>query len=705
MTPSAATLRTARRALDMERWDEARAVLQRLLAAEPALAEGWLLLARTEAAAGGAEAARSAFGQCLALAPREPVAWMEYALAEAAWGGGDVVKRARRAGLPQALLAMVGDAAGGRGARARGAGGATRADLAALSSVTKAHTVRDLQAVEARAMPLLRAKPGALVWGLLGQSHLAGGRAEAAAEAFRQGLRLEPYATDLRAGLVRALSNLGEAIAALAEARRWARHAPLSVPAQVAFGRAALAAGLGERALDVAEAALARHPGDDRLLTLAAEAALVAGRAAEATAFAAAREERAAGRLGLLARCYEAENRMDDALAAYNALLAQTPDDAMALIGRGQLRQTQGAAEAAEADLRAAESVAPGLGLAQRALAYGGRLDPGDAVVSRMRGALAGEGLTPTARRAMDYAMARVLQKAGPGAAARHLAAANASMLDSYPYDPRATEPRDLAADWAAFRSALSPGAVSDCAAEPVFVTGLPRSGTTLVEAILSAHPEMAAGGELAVLRRELLPLSRSVAEGRPLTSDVLSAAGEAYVAAARAKLPGAAARWTDKSIQSFLEVGAIRSVLPRARIVYVSRDPRDVGLSIWRNHFRDGTHRYAASQQGIADRIAQARAAMEFWSEALPGSFHELSYEALLADPEGQSRRLLDAAGLGWDSRVLAFHAHAGPVRTLSFDQVRQPLYATSKDGWREAQDEIAELIAALKAKGLLAD
>ena len=690
-------LKSASRSIEMERFGEARGLLRPLLDARPDLAEGWLLLARAEEEA---EAARAAFGRCLSLAPAEPVVWMEYALAEAARGaGGRVVAAARKAGLPAALVAMVQDAAKGSGARARGTGAATKAQLAALS---KALDARDLRAVEARVLPVLKAGPGAVLWGLLGQARLDAGRAEAAAEAFRQGLRLEPYATDLRGGLVQALLARGDGVAALAEARRAAQHAPLSAGAQATFGRLALQAGLGERALAVAEAGLARSPGEDRFRLLAAEAALHLGRADQALAHAEARGAKAAGRRALVARCLEAGNRMEAALSEYDALLAADPADAVALLGRGQVRQTLGQAEGAEADLRAAIAADPLQGVAQRALAYGTTLSPDDPVVTQMRAKLAGERLGEAARRSMDYAMARVLQGSEPEAAARHLAAANGSMLRSYPY--RAEE-RDFAADWAALQAALEPGAASDCDAAPVFVTGLPRSGTTLVEAILSAHPAMVAGGELAVLRRELLPVSAAAADRRAVTSDMLSTAGAAYVAAVERKLPGGGggARWTDKSIHSFLEIGLIRAVLPKARIVFVARDPRDVGLSIWRNHFRDGTHRYAASQRGIADQIALARKAVAFWSDALPGAFEVLSYEALLDDPEGQSRRLLDIAGLDWDARVLDFHDHADAVRTLSFGQVRQPLYRTSKGGWRKSAGEISELIAALEEKGLL--
>ncbi|MEM7490760.1 MAG: sulfotransferase, partial [Pseudomonadota bacterium] len=137
---------------------------------------------------------------------------------------------------------------------------------------------------------------------------------------------------------------------------------------------------------------------------------------------------------------------------------------------------------------------------------------------------------------------------------------------------------------------------------------------------------------------------------------------------------------------------------------VVVHRDPRDTGLSIWRNDFAEGQHRYAATWEGIADHIALFREAVGFWRDALPaGAFHEIEYEALLADPEGETRRLLAACGLPWDAACLSFHERADRVDTLSFAQVRQPIYTTSKGGWRAAGAQVEPLIAALRARDLI--
>lgn len=701
-------LTEARAALAADRPVAALAILEPLVTGQPGRAEVHLQRALSLAALDDVDAAREAFATARALAPTEPVVWMEETLFEAARGeGGRMAKAARRAGLPKALVAMVVAAATGQGAGAVGTGAAARADMGRLA---KAVAARDTATVERLAAPLIRTRPGAAIWALLGQARLDAGRPAHAVEAFRQGLRLEPYAVDLRLGLARGLAAQGDGTGALGQARRATQLAPRLATAWLTFGRLALRAGLAERALAAAETALEQAKRSDAALTLMAEAALSLGRPDRAITAAEARKDGAEGRALLLAEALRLRGRIAEAIDVLTHRLEAVPDDADALVARGQLRQSSGEEDNAEADLRAALEIAPSNGTAARALAYGTRLAEDDPAVGEMRAALDRADLRAEDRRAFDYALARALQSSDPAAAAGHLARANAAMLQAFPYDPtqmRQDFERSRGPLWAAVRRAMAEGAESACTAAPIFVTGLPRSGTTLVEAILSAHPDVVAGGELAVLRRAILPLQARMAEGATPTSDDLTAAGEAYragVALRFADGPGDR-RVTDKSIYSFLEIGLIRAILPHARIVVVTRDPRDTGLSIWRNHFRDGTHRYAASQSGIADQIELFRDAVSFWEGACPGAVHRIDYDHLLDDPEGQSRALLQAAGLEWDPAVLDFHRQGGEVQTLSFAQVRQPLYRSSKGGWERNAEEIAELLSELEARGLIPD
>jgi hypothetical protein len=388
--------------------------------------------------------------------------------------------------------------------------------------------------------------------------------------------------------------------------------------------------------------------------------------------------------------------REEEALAAWEA----AGDGPEAQVPLAQLLQSLGRNDAAETLLRGVLARHPGHGLAARALAYGVRLGADDPAVAAMRATLDGAG--PEDARLLRYALARALEQDDPEGAASQLAAANAATAARWPYDPAADRirlARVTGAEW----EALERCEPSDCEAAPIFVTGLPRSGTTLVESILAAHPDVVMGGELAVLRRALAPVKAALAGGE---APALQAAGAAYAEAAARTIGGIAAgrRLTDKSIHSFVEIGAITRILPHASVVVVHRDPRDTGLSLWRNHFPDGQHRYAATWEGIADHSALFRDAVAFWREALPeGAFHEIAYEALLDDSEREARRLLAACGLPWDDAVLRFHEAAGRVDTLSFAQVRQPIYVSSRGEWERAGEQAAPLLAALEARGLL--
>ena len=698
-------LRHARIALDAGRPLVARDALAPIAEARPDLPEVRFHLARAQAALGETEAARAGFDQVAAVAPKEPSIWMERAVFAHQTGTASALTRdARKAGLPAALVTMIVAAATGKGARAIGVGAATKRDLSQLADRVNAG---DLRGVEAVAMPLLRASGGAAIWGMVGRARLRAGAFGPAAEALRQGLRTEPYAVDLRHDLSLALLRGGESLQALGEARRTAMQAPGWPEAQVMLARAALAAGALDVAAEAAGRALALAPRADAVLVIAAEVALAQNRPADALDLARRRKPDAPRRALLLGQAAAAARQTEAALEAFRAGLVRAPGDIDLRLARAQLLQSTGDMEAAEADLSYILAHDPGHGVAARALAYGRKLDPQAPVVTEMVAALDRPGTAPDDRRLLHYALARVFEKPDPATSFAHLRQANDATAAAFAYDARADEAdiaRITGSDWAALTAST---ADSQCTAAPIFVTGMPRSGTTLVEAILSAHDDVRAGGELAVLHGVMSGLSRDLRSGVPVDDDHLTRLGDDYAARAEAATGGGdGRRLTDKSIHTYVHIGQVLRILPRARIVVVHRDPRDTGLSIWRNHFRDGTHRYAASFEGIADHIAQFRKTVAFWRKTLPaGAFHEIRYEALLDAPEIEARALLSACDLPWDDGVLRFHERAGRVDTLSFQQVRQPLYRSSRGSWRDHAAHIAPLIEALEARGLLPD
>ncbi|MEX0319548.1 MAG: sulfotransferase [Ruegeria sp.] len=240
-------------------------------------------------------------------------------------------------------------------------------------------------------------------------------------------------------------------------------------------------------------------------------------------------------------------------------------------------------------------------------------------------------------------------------------------------------------------RSAALPSAT------PIFVLGMPRSGTTLTESILASHPQVHGAGELNDLQRifgfDAQGKSRQFPETlKALPNEALSALAQDYVDRLTAHAPDAA-MITDKMPANFHMVGLIHALLPNARIVHIQRHPMDTCLSCFTRLFeRSQHHSYDLEELGRA--YDAYRRLMQHWRHVLPATaFHELHYEALVADTEQEARSLLQYCGLDWDERCLDFHKSRRRVRTASLSQVRQPVYRGSIEKWRRYQDHLQPL------------
>ncbi|MDH3412537.1 MAG: sulfotransferase, partial [Gammaproteobacteria bacterium] len=236
----------------------------------------------------------------------------------------------------------------------------------------------------------------------------------------------------------------------------------------------------------------------------------------------------------------------------------------------------------------------------------------------------------------------------------------------------------------------------------PVFIVGMPRSGTTLVEQILSAHPEVHAAGELMDINELAGGLRRRLSSSAdyPECVEKIDAAtsrklaGE-YLSGLRRRDPNAL-RITDKLPGNYMLLGLIALLLPRARIIYCRRHPLDVALSIYFTDFRAG-HHYSYALEHIAAHFSQFTRLMDHWGRVIPAPMLEVRYEQVVAEPDAQIRRLLEFLGLDWDARCLEFQKVNRPVHTASAWQVRQPLYASSVARWQRYAQHLGVLEAAL--------
>ena len=407
----------------------------------------------------------------------------------------------------------------------------------------------------------------------------------------------------------------------------------------------------------------------------------------------------------MLAAAYLDLGRDEEALEASRRALELKPDSADALNELGLAHADRGEFDDALSCYRRALEIQPLHLHAALNLTKTQRFSSGDepdiALVER---SLAASDLDPGSRSDLHFALGKINDDCGRYEAAfGHYQEANRGRADHHRYDPdvvvedvsRLVEVFD--ARFFAERSNF--GGPSEL---PVFIVGMPRSGTTLVEQILSAHPAAYGAGELT----DMADLARGLRQR--LGSDVdyprcvpqmdAATAGEAandYLASVRARAPDAA-RITDKLPGNFLFLGLIALLFPRARIVVCRRYPLDVALSIYFTDFRAG-HHYSYQLDHIAAQYQQFSRVMDHWRRVIPSPVLELRYEDLVTDPEAQIRTLLEFCGLEWDERCLRFQEVHRPVHTASFWQVRQPLYASSVGRWRRYERHLEPLKAAL--------
>jgi Tfp pilus assembly protein PilF len=287
-------------------------------------------------------------------------------------------------------------------------------------------------------------------------------------------------------------------------------------------------------------------------------------------------------------------------------------------------------------------------------------------------------------------------------AAAETFARANALKRATLDYNVGVTEARfrEVADVFSAERIAKlkGGGATSN---RPIFIVGMPRSGSTLVEHILGAHPDVHAPGEVPILHG-LLQQSKGIggasypAWGRTMNPVDCASIGKAYLDRLPAGLPSRS-RTTDKWLDNFEHLGLIAVCLPNAKVIHCQRDPRDQLLSIWSLLFSN-SQEFAYDIDDLVRYWRAYQRLMAHWRAVLPpGQMLEVRYETLVEDPEGSTRAILDHCGLEWDDSVLRFWESRRPVRTASMFQVREPVYDRSIGRWKPFQPYLSKLFDAL--------
>jgi predicted Zn-dependent protease len=453
-----------------------------------------------------------------------------------------------------------------------------------------------------------------------------------------------------------------------------------------------------DEAEQVLSDAAAIDPSDSRLRFLATMNMALGGQFAEAAAamekLVAERPEDAAAQANL-ADILSYDNRTPEAVERLEGLIRSGIDDADIWHNYGVMLLQVGRMADAEQAHRKSLALNPRNGNGWRHLAELKKFTDGDRDLRQMLDLDRDPGLDGENRMQLGFALGKAFADIGKhDRAFSHLEAANRARRADFDFDIAAHEAW-VDAIIAAFPDPLpEPGP-----AEPgtIFIVGMPRSGTTLAEQILASHPDVAAGGELMELRK---------AQETHWPDYPAAPSGDKSTAIASAYIEGTArfrspTGWlTDKLPENALRCGLIAMAFPSARIVHCLRDPLDVSLSCYQRLF-SGLQPFAYDLEELGRYHAAHNRLMAHWRKVLPGRFMDFDYERVIADQEGESRRLLAHAGLDWHEDCLQFHRTGRSVRTASAAQVRKPIYKSSLQRWKPYEKHLAPLIRALGGDG----
>ncbi len=398
----------------------------------------------------------------------------------------------------------------------------------------------------------------------------------------------------------------------------------------------------------------------------------------------------------LLAMRAEVEEKLGRVEAAIHTLgrALSVADDATLLARRAILLQGADDFAAAEIDILKAIKLRPSEGELYRILSTQHKFTADDPHLAQIRGQLGVQGAGTPNRMGFEFAYAKALDDCGNYEKAfEHYAAANKAMRKAFPYDI-SERLRTVETYQERFKDFVVQdylAADPSCYA-PIFITGMPRSGTTLVEQIISNHAHVQAGGETArFLPRMLETLGDPCDASLLMSPEKFGVLGQRYHADMLARLH-IAKRHTDKSIQTILYAGPVMAALPKAKIIVVTRNPNAIALSLYKHVFRRGKQLYSYDLNDIRTYQKSFDDMVRFWQKRLPGAIMTVAYEDLVTKPKPTIRKMLKFVGLDWDEACLRPEDNTRAVQTLSAMAVRQAIGTHAKDHWRNYEQFLTQ-------------
>jgi tetratricopeptide (TPR) repeat protein len=468
-----------------------------------------------------------------------------------------------------------------------------------------------------------------------------------------------------------------------------------------------------ELALGLIDERLAVDSTDIRCLVQRAECLLALGRREEALQAA----DRAAASAGANPAALEAIGELlvhaadhTGALKLYDRALAAAPDDTILLAKRATVLRSLGDFSRAATDHRRILALQPDDAEALKALADLGLDGAGDERVVAMESALARTPAHSREAAALHFGLAKVREDRREFAPAwQHLRAANAIERKFFDYDPRVD---GAVVDRLVTRFPEIERPSGDTSGEsPIFIVGLPRTGTTLVERIVSCHSAVHAAGELPALSEAIslvakagTSASRNWLEFAGVLADLDGPAiAKEYLARAGSRR-GTKPRFIDKQPANFFYAPLIFRAFPQARVLHLTRHPLAACYAIFKTRFQ-GAFPFAYDLTELGQFYLGYRWLMSHWHQILPGRIMDVAYEDVITDQEGATRRILDYLELPFEPACLDFHLNPASTTTASAIQVRKPIYSSSIDLWRQYAGELEPLAKILRDGGVAID
>ena len=474
------------------------------------------------------------------------------------------------------------------------------------------------------------------------------------------------------------------------------------------LGRAHLDQFHGAQAAKCFRTAFEIDPHNDELMTLIGVAMLSAGRGREAEPWLrefARKHPDSPEALLNLAYAIRQQTRLDEAAQIYLRVLEMDPDSAGATAALSRHYRTKGNYEKAfELVSTAIDRLGPQPHMVASYARLCERKDRVQDGIVMLERALSQPRLLPQQSLGLHFAMGHLQEAAGDyDRAWAAYEKGNSLYPATYNSERAEFNTTELQSTFNAWTLSTMPRATIPTD-KPIFVVGMPRSGTTLIEQILSSHPDCFGAGELLTLPQLGYELGRRLGGRWPtslsaLTPDVANEFAGRYLEHLNAVAPDAL-RVVDKLPHNFEFIGLMSVLFPQARVIHCIRSPLDVCVSNYGTPLSP-KHAYRSRLESLGHAYNEYRKLMEHWRDNATIPVLDVVYEDVVADLEHQARRIIDFVGLPWDDRCLKFYEHSRAVATASTDQVRQPIYKSSQERWRRFEPHLAPLIETLRKGG----